>query len=261
MVVQVAAVVGAVGVNHETYPQPRFRPGLVHTGLEAFYLDGVVPGSVAYFPRRPGGALRQQIADAFTAGNHLKQFQHGVLAAEFQLQAAGIPGGEQSVFKAFHGKGDYLSRGNSIQGVSIAELVAAGDGGQVINAAIRPERGEGLILRSAVSRVHAIGRFNLDYFFAADGTGITGIHPDADILHHRMGVYFFYRREEAVTEIAYRQVSDGFKAIHADTGTCFPEPPAQRPVFFQPVLQALYLLRAQFREGLLSPDGNRFQVF
>ncbi|MBA7485046.1 hypothetical protein ES707_20580 [subsurface metagenome] len=136
MIVKVKAVVRTMRIYHETDAKSGFRPRLVHASLQAFHRDGKFFRTIADFLCCPCDAFRQEVAEPLATGNHLNELQHCLFVSEPQLDATGVFGREQSVFVTFHSKGNNLSRGNRVQRVGIAELVALGDGRQVIDAAI-----------------------------------------------------------------------------------------------------------------------------
>ena len=109
VVMQVAAVVSAMRVNHEADTDAGFRPRLVHSSLQPLNRDGKLLGSTTNLPGGPGNPFGKQVADALAPGNHLNKPEHRLLIAEPQVNATGVLAAEQSTLEALHGKGDNLA--------------------------------------------------------------------------------------------------------------------------------------------------------
>ena len=78
------------------------------------------------------------------------QLHHGRGVAEAQLQPAGVLRADQPVLEALHGEGDGRAGRDGVERVAVAQLVGLGDGLQVVDAAVRAEPGDRLVLRPAV---------------------------------------------------------------------------------------------------------------
>ena len=93
---------------------------------------------------------------------------------EPELESPGISLGDHPFLETLAGKADDHARGDGVQTVSVADLIAFGDGLEVDDIKVAPQGGDRLIFRPAIARVDAVlGIVQGNAALAPDGTDIT----------------------------------------------------------------------------------------
>jgi len=170
-------VVGAGFVDRIAQPHPNLAARVVHGQLLSLNVHGEQRSIAADGLSRTAGALGQQISDVLAPRDHLHARDHGFRVPEAQIQPARVPGTDQPVLEAFHGERDRGAGRDGIHGVAIAELVGLGNRLQIVDAAVRAEAGNGLVLWPAVRVADLVAVVDLDLALAAHRTGEAAAPP------------------------------------------------------------------------------------
>jgi len=120
-------------------------PHVIAGQLEPLDVHGVLLGALADLLGRHFGPVGKQVPEPLAFAHQVKQFDHGLVIAEAQLESARVLQCKDSPLEQFHGKGDGDARRDGVEPELVTDAVGSDDGVGIINACATAEGVERLV--------------------------------------------------------------------------------------------------------------------
>ena len=208
---------------------------------------------------RPPGPLRQQVSESPSKRDLFHHSVHRFGIAEGQIQAVRVFPAQNSLFKAFHRKGDRHTRGDRIDPVAVADFSGLDQRFQIVDSTVGTEGCQGFVLGPAVHRVSRRGTLQSDHPLAADGASVAVVHFHHVLFTQDLRGNLLDTRKPAPLKVSDRQIPVRFITQHVRTG---PIPPLSALLFIihhHPAVQFAELSRIGSFRQTAAPDGDRLE--
>ncbi len=256
-------MVGAGGRDGIAQRLPVARAALVHGERLPLDVHRELLRGLSELGHRFARAVGQQGADPLAPRDQLQAAHHGLAVAEPQLQPARVLVGEQAVLIALHGERDHHAGRDGIQPQGVADLVALGDGPQIVDAAVGADGPHRLVLGAAIDRVDVVlVVVHLHHPLAADGAGIAALAPGEDGIAHGAAGDLLGALEGSVLKVARGQGAHVIQVDQAAIGAGVVQPLGLfAPVLAHPAGQLFESVRIGGLDIHAAAHRHRLELF
>ena len=235
-------------------------PGIVHRELLSPDRSEVL--RTAKRLRRADRALGERVPEAAAESDRVRRREHGLPVPELDRMAVQLRVREHAPSAQVHDPRDGRPERDGVQPERVASLVDLRDERQVVDAAVRTEGANRLVLDATVLRVDPVRLLHLDDLLAAHRARPAGLHlhPVA-LLDEGLGADLGRAFERPAVVVPNGHAADAGVAVEAHARAEVVE----RPVVLlqrvrDPATDLLHLRRIVQRDAVRALDDDRLEV-